>query len=96
MFGPSFSRKSLPHPSLDGGQPPAGGILLRLERMIPPYGIIVKHKLPYVCLFRKFLWGDWRIVTNYNFQGENCTFWAKSAISEEPPSNWLSGGSCSA
>jgi hypothetical protein len=30
------------------------GIALKLERMIPACGIIVKHKFPYACLFRNF------------------------------------------
>jgi hypothetical protein len=34
-----------------------GGKLLRLERMIPAYGIIVKHIFPYACLFRNFVRG---------------------------------------
>jgi len=34
-----------------------GGKLLRLERMIPAYGITVKHKFPYACLFRNFMQG---------------------------------------
>ena len=63
-----------------------GGKLLRLERMIPAYGITVKHKFPYACLFRNSeRWGgDWIMVVKYNSNEENCTFGPKSTISWEP------------
>jgi hypothetical protein len=62
-----------------------GGKLLRLERMIPTYGIIVKHKFPYACLFRNF-WveGYRRIAVKYKSRDENYTFWLKTIISAGP------------
>jgi len=63
------------------------GKLLRLEWMIPAYGIIVKHIFPYACLFRNFVQGELENCSYLQFSGrefhflaENCNFLGHATI----------------